>query len=175
MTNHVFEVAPSGRSKCRGCGRAIDKSSVRFGERMPNPFGEGDMTHWHHPPCAAHRRPEVLTEALAELEYQEDDRNVLLAAASHALAHHRLQRLGVPERAPSGRARCRACRELIEQDAWRLPLVFFEEGAYNGSGYLHATCAIGYCETTEVWDTIRCFAAHLDAADLADLQESLNR
>ena len=43
MSEHSFEVAPSGRSKCRGCGDAIARGEVRFGERLPNPFGEGDM------------------------------------------------------------------------------------------------------------------------------------
>ena len=102
---------------------------------MPNLFGEGEMTHWHHPGCAAFRRPEPLAEALAELEYVADDGPELDARAQHAGSHRRLQRLGVAERAASGRARCRSCRELIEKGAWRLPLIFFEEGTYNASGF----------------------------------------
>ena len=50
---HVFEPAPTGRAKCRGCGRAIAKGELRFGERLPNPFAEGEMTLWFHPLCAA--------------------------------------------------------------------------------------------------------------------------
>ena len=50
---HVFEEASSGRSKCRGCGVPIAKGELRFGERLPNPFGEGEVTHWFHPMCAA--------------------------------------------------------------------------------------------------------------------------
>ena len=60
---HVFEPASSARSKCRGCGRAIAKGEIRFGERLANPFAEGEMTHWFHPLCAAYKRPEAMHEA----------------------------------------------------------------------------------------------------------------
>ena len=29
---HVFESAPTGRAKCRGCGQPIGKGEIRFGE-----------------------------------------------------------------------------------------------------------------------------------------------
>ncbi len=54
---HVFEPAPTGRAKCRGCGRPIEKGEARFGERIPNPFAEGETTLWFHPLCAAYKRP----------------------------------------------------------------------------------------------------------------------
>ena len=172
MTNHVFETAPSGRSKCRSCGSKIDKDTQRFGERMPNPFGDGDMTHWHHPPCAAHRRPGPFTEACRELDDEVEDKAALLDIAAHTLAHHRLQRLGVAELASSGRARCRTCRELIADKTWRLPLIFFEEGAYNSSGFIHAACARAYCETDDVWATVARFASGLTAEELAELEQA---
>ncbi|NIL99791.1 MAG: hypothetical protein GTN89_02335, partial [Acidobacteria bacterium] len=56
---HVLEPATSGRAKCRGCGQAIKKDEIRLGEKLPNPFAEGEMTHWYHPPCAAFKRPET--------------------------------------------------------------------------------------------------------------------
>ena len=40
---HVIEPAASGRAKCRGCGEKIAKGKLRFGERLPNPFGDGDI------------------------------------------------------------------------------------------------------------------------------------
>ena len=43
---HVFEPAPTGRAKCRGCGRPIAQGDLRFGERIPNPFAEGETTLW---------------------------------------------------------------------------------------------------------------------------------
>ncbi len=169
MSDHVFEIAPSGRSKCRGCGRAIEKGVLRFGERMPNPFGEGDMTHWHHPQCAAHRRPEPILQALQAGAYEGDDRSAFEKIAEHGVMHRRLPRLGALEQAPSGRARCRHCRELIEKEAWRLPLVFFEEGAYNPGGFIHASCAADYCETPEIVDAVACFTVDLSGEEVAAL------
>lgn len=53
---HVIEHASSGRAKCHGCDTRIDKGELRFGERRPNAFGEGEMTLWFHLPCAAYKR-----------------------------------------------------------------------------------------------------------------------
>ena len=61
---HVIEPASSGRAKCRGCGERIAKDALRLGERLPNLFGEGEMTLWFHLPCAAYKRPEPFLEAL---------------------------------------------------------------------------------------------------------------
>ena len=61
---HVFEPAASGRSKCRACGQALRRGELRFGERLPNLFGEGDMTLWFHPRCAAYKRPQPFLQAL---------------------------------------------------------------------------------------------------------------
>ena len=62
--SHVFEIAPTARSKCRGCGLAIVRGDLRFGEFTPNQFAEGETTLWFHPLCAAFKRPEPLLEAL---------------------------------------------------------------------------------------------------------------
>ena len=164
MSEHIFAMAPSGRSKCRGCGQTIAKGTLRFGERLPNPFGDGDMTHWHHPLCAAHRRPESLSGTLDQYPGTDDTAppiSVLKEAAERALQHPRLQRMGVIEQASSGRARCRHCQELIPKDEWRIPLIFFNEDTYASSGFIHALCAAEYCDTTDVWPTIECFASAL--------------
>lgn len=174
MTQHIFTTAPSGRSKCRGCSRSIEKGVLRFGEVLPNNFGDGDMTHWHHPECAAFRRPEALKEALLEADYPGDDKSKLLLIVEINEPHHRLPRLGSAERASSGRARCRSCRELIEQGSWRLPLVFFEEGAYNQSGFIHVSCATDYCETDLVRAVIAHFASSLDDTELNDLLSNIS-
>jgi hypothetical protein len=63
---NVIEPAPSGRSKCRGCAQTIARDALRFGERLPNPFGDGEMTLWFHPECAAYKRPEPLLATLLE-------------------------------------------------------------------------------------------------------------
>ena len=63
---HVIEPASSGRAKCRGCEQKIAKGELRLGEKLPNPYGEGEMTLWFHPLCGAFKRPEVLLEAMEE-------------------------------------------------------------------------------------------------------------
>ena len=60
---HVIEPASSGRAKCRSCDQPIAKGELRFGERQPNAFGDGEMTLWFHLPCAAYSRPEPFLEA----------------------------------------------------------------------------------------------------------------
>ena len=112
-----------------------------------------------------------MLEALEAGIYPGADSVALITAARHAIAHRRLQRLGTAEQAPSGRARCRHCRELIAKDDWRLPLVFFEEGAYNGGGFIHAACAREYCETADVLETVACFAPDLSAAEVSAMLE----
>src|SRR5262245_16440894 len=120
---HVFEVAPSGRSKCRGCSRTIEKGTLRFGERQPNPFAEGEMTLWFHPNCAAYKRPEPLLEALGETP-DVPDRESFERQARGSLLHRRLPRIDGAELSPTAQAKCRHCRERIERGTWRIRLVF---------------------------------------------------
>ena len=104
---HVFGEAPTGRSKCRGCGEPIAKGEVRFGESLPNPYAEGEMTHWFHPLCAAYKRPDALLEALAG-EADVAERGQLERAARQGMDHHRVARIDGAERASSGQARCQS-------------------------------------------------------------------
>lgn len=164
---HVIETASSGRAKCRGCDARIAKGEDRFGERTPNPFGDGDMTLWFHLCCAAYKRPEPLLETLDD---GIDNADALRAAAAFTLAHPRLDRLGGAERAPTGRARCRHCREMIADKSWRLPLGFFEEFRFQPSGFIHAHCAPDYFGTSELGDRLVHFSPELTPADLAELQ-----
>lgn len=170
---HVIEPATSARAKCRGCGRAIAAGELRFGERQPNPFAEGEMTLWFHLDCAAYKRPETLLEALAERTEPLDDRARLESEARRGIDHRRLPRVDGAGRAPTGRARCRSCREAIEKGAWRIPLVFFEEGRFNPGGFIHARCARAYFETADLLARIRRFSPELAEADLAALQAEL--
>jgi hypothetical protein len=161
----VIEPATSGRAKCRACDRAIPKGELRFGERQPNAFGEGEMTLWFHVECAAYARPEPFLEtAASHVELAN-----LVAAAEFGIAHRRLPRLCGAERASSGRAHCRSCKELIGKGEWRLPIMFFEEYRFNPGGFIHARCAATYFETTELLDRIRYFVPELRAEDLAEI------
>jgi hypothetical protein len=168
---HVIEPASSGRAKCRSCDQPIAKGDLRFGERQPNAFGDGEMTLWFHLPCGAYSRPEPFLEAQSATAELADES--LAAAARFGIEHRRVPRLHGAERAPSGRAHCRSCRELIAKGEWRLPLVFFEEYRFNPGGYIHAQCAHGYFETVDLLDRIRHFSPQLREPDLAEVAAAL--
>ena len=172
---HTIEPAASARAKCRGCGARIAAGALRFGERLPNPFGEGDATYWFHLDCAAYKRPEPLLETLETLPAPLADADRLAAEARRGIAHRRLPRIDGAERAPSGRARCRSCHETIAKDAWRIALVFYEEGRFAPSGFIHAPCAAAYLETADVLARVRHFAPGLSDADARELEAELRR
>lgn len=177
---HIIEHASSGRAKCRACGGKIAAAELRFGERLPNPFADdgGEMTHWYHLTCAAYRRPEALMEVLqaadAPAAGEIADRDRLLDAARLGVAHRRVPRVNVAERAPTGRAACRACKTPIEKGAWRISIVFYEEGRFAPGGFVHATCAASYFETTDILPRLTHFTPSLSEADAAELQQILN-
>ena len=182
---HVIEPASSGRAKCRSCDRPIAKGELRFGERQPNAFGEGEMTLWFHLPCAAYSRPAPFLET-QEAEAGEGpeagptqravvaaDIEPLVKAARFGIEHRRVPRLHGAGRATSGRAHCRSCRELIGKGGWRLSLVFFEDYRFSPGGYIHAHCARDYFETVDLQDRIRHFAKDLREEELAEITAAM--
>lgn len=166
---HVFEPAATGRSKCRGCGRALQKGELRFGERLPNPFAEGEMTLWFHPACAAYKRPETMLEALAQVTGEIPDRDALAESARKSAAHKRVPRIDGAERA-KGQAACRHCREPIPKGAWRIRLVFFEEGQFAPSGFIHLDCRNAYFEADDILEQLLHFSHALQDADREELR-----
>lgn len=166
---HLFEPAPTGRAKCRGCGRPIAKGELRFGERLPNPFADGEMTVYLHPLCAAYKRPEPVLETLAQAGEGVPERERLERAARASLAHRRLPRIDGAERASSGQAKCRSCREPIARGTWRIRLAFFEDGRFTPGGYIHVACREAYFETGDVLEQVLHFTPDLTAAERAEL------
>jgi hypothetical protein len=186
---HTIEPAASGRAKCRGCGQKIAKDELRFGERLENPFGEGEMTMWFHVVCGAYKRPgpflEVLEQTDADLESVDTPAapgytpEWLRAEADIGLEHRGLPRLDGAGRAPTGRARCRSCKEVIEKDAWRLGLVYYEEGFFSPSGFIHAGCARDYFEAPElaaaaIMRRVQHFSPELSEDDLAEFAAAVD-
>ncbi len=169
MPSHVFEHAPSGRAKCRACGQAIALGELRFGERMPNPYRDGEMTLWFHPLCAAYRRAEPLLETLDQAPEGPEARAELERAARQTLAHRRLPRIDGAERAPSGKATCRACREPIPSGSWRIRLAYFEEGRFTPGGTMHLACAPTYFEGQPFREPLLRFSPKLAEAERAEL------
>jgi len=169
---HLLEPATSGRSKCRGCARAIERGELRFGERLPNPFAEGEMTAWFHPACAAYKRPEPLLEALRETQADVPDRERLERAAHASLAHRRLPRIDGAERSPGAQAKCRHCREPIARGSWRVRLAFWEEGRFAPGGFVHLDCRQPYFETGDILDRVLHFSRDLGQSEREELRSA---
>lgn len=169
---HLFDRAASGRAKCRGCGRKIEREELRFGERIPNPFAEGETTLWYHPVCAAYKRPEPLLETLAALAQTPESvpgREALERAALKSSAHRRLPRIDGAERAPTAQAKCRSCREPIARGTWRIRLVFYEDGRFTSGGFVHLDCRQAYFEKHDVLDQVLHFSPDLSDDDRNEL------
>ena len=171
----VLERATTGRAGCRGCGRKIEKGGLRFGESLPNPFGDGDATFWFHLSCAACNRSEKLLAALASAELDVPDRERIERVAAIGVAHPRSTRLLHAERAASGRARCRSCKELIPDGAWRLSLGIFEDGRTQPIGFIHAECSQAYFETRKLGEHVALLTPDLSHEDLGELTRILAR
>lgn len=169
----LLEPATSARSRCRGCGGKIDKGELRFGEVQPNPFGEGDATFWFHLACAACMRSDKLLAALPTCTAELPDRARLEQVAETGVAHPRTTRLLRAERSPSGRARCRSCKQLIESGAWRLTLGVFDEGRMDPIGFIHVQCAASYFETGNVLGRILLLSPELAGAELEEISLGL--
>jgi hypothetical protein len=108
------------------------------------------------------------------------DRERLEAAARAGVEHPRLARVDGAERASTGRAACRHCREPIEKGAWRIPLVFYEDARFSPAGFVHVRCAPAYFEAgsagtpgAAVLDRVRHFARGLAQADLDEIDREL--
>jgi hypothetical protein len=172
---HVLEPAPSARSKCRGCGQAIQRDELRFGERLPNNFGSGEMTLWFHPLCAAHKLPQQLLEALRETASTFPDRETLEKIANRSAAHERAQRIDGAERAPSGQAACRCCREPIAKGSWRIRVVYYEEGRFAPGGFVHLTCRRAYFEADDLLDQVLRFSLTLSPSDREELARAFEQ
>jgi hypothetical protein len=93
--------------------------------------------------------------------------------AEFGVAHRRVPRVNGADRAPTARARCRHCKELIGKGTWRIALVYFEDYRFQPSGFIHAACAQPYLETIDILDRVRQFNPELGAADLRELEQVL--
>lgn len=167
----VIEAATTGRSGCRACGAKIARGELRLGEHVPNPFAEGETTLWYHPLCAAYRRPEVLLGALTTAEVPDPE--PLERLARHTTTQRRLVRIGGAERAPTAQAKCRSCRDSIARGAWRIRIVYVEEGRATPGGFVHLDCRDAYFEGHDARPAILHFSAGLEPEARAELEQTL--
>jgi hypothetical protein len=149
------------------------RGDLRFGERLPNPFAEGDLTHWFHLRCAAYKRPEPFLETLTETTDTLSERVQLDQITRHTIAHRRLSRIDGGERAPGSQAKCRHCHESIERGTWRIRLVFYEEGRFTPAGFVHTKCGTAYFETANIADQVLHFSTDLSDDEREKLRDAL--
>ena len=102
------------------------------------------------------------------------DRAELERCANESLAQRRLPRIDGAERAPSGQARCRQCKEPIEKGSWRIRLVFHEEGTFSPGGFVHLACRKPYFETDDIARRLLHFSPGLDESARNDLLRELS-
>jgi hypothetical protein len=170
---HLIQPAPTARAKCRGCGQPIAAAELRFGESLPNPFADGETIQWFHLECAAYKRPEPFLATLEAATEPLPEGERLAAEAKRGIAHRRLPRISGIERASSGRAQCRSCHSVIAKAAWRISLVFWEEGRFAAAGFIHVTCAPAYLETADILPRLKHFSPGLAEGDLAEVEAEL--
>lgn len=130
------------------------------------------MTLWFHPWCAAYKRPEPLLQALGDTPEPVPGRQKLEVAARSGLEHPRLPRIDGADRAPTGQARCRACREPITRDSWRIRIGFFEEGRFAAGGFVHLDCRKAYFGTDDVLDRLLHFSADMSDSEREALRQA---
>src|SRR5690349_1386278 len=116
----IIEEASTGRASCRACREKIGKGELRFGERAPSAYGEGEQTSWFHLGCAAERRPEKLLGALQDFTAEVPNRAELEAIATDGAQNPKLASVVRVEHSPTGRATCQECHEKIAKDELRV-------------------------------------------------------
>jgi hypothetical protein len=83
-----LELAPHGRTACRGCKKKLAKGELRLGADALAADGEETTTHWYHVACGLEKSPAELVEALAKYTGDVPDRKRLEVRAA-ALAEEK--------------------------------------------------------------------------------------
>jgi len=170
----VIEPAATGRAACRGCREKIGKGELRFGERAPSSFGEGEQTSWFHIGCAAERRPGKLAPALAEYEGEVPGRAELEAIVADGVENPSLAEVARVERSPTGRATCQECHEKIGKDELRIAIEKEAEGTMATTSFIHLRCARTSLGEQGLVEKLHRVAKDFSAGDLAELDHTVN-
>lgn len=152
-----------------------------MGEETSNAFGAGTAMHWYHLACGARQRPEAFIAAWRDFEPTCDDETaraegaLFLQTAELGKVYYRLQRFVRVERASSGRARCQACRKLIEKGVLRFVLQRIEDGMVAGAGFVHVDCAHAYAGAVDQVVERVSEQSELDPESWSEVKVSLER
>jgi hypothetical protein len=116
------------------------------------------------------RLPGKLSEALkASSDVPGETSEVLSKIAANAQRHTRLVNVMRADRAPTGRARCQSCREVIDKGAWRIVLERLDEGISSSAGFLHVRCAVQEIGQTDLFERLQYCEPPLTPEEHADL------
>jgi hypothetical protein len=175
---HALEVAKSGRSSCRTCNTNIPKDTLRFGEETQTPFSDQPSMKWHHLTCAAKSRPVLVEEVLASYTGEIPDREELMRTIEVSKKTQKPSEFPHADRAPTGRAKCIACREPIEKGSIRVAVERDTEpgGAYMGksAAYLHPKCAKTSIQGEDALAKIRKNSPALEEDDVKELEAAFS-
>ena len=159
-----IEAARSSRSRCRTCRRKIEKDKLRIGVLLEGPYGTGYL--WHHLNCAAKRRADDVEAAYEQKAWDEglevpplEELQKLREKAEKAKAERKEP--PYTERAPSGRAKCKHCEELIEKESFRVVLareVRFGNQIRGNPINVHPKCVAGELRAEDCMTEIDGFA-----------------
>jgi len=170
----LIEEAKSGRARCRGCRKNIDKGELRYGEEAPNQFGDGTAMQWLHLMCAAKKHPREMKEAMAAFTGEIANRAEVEAAIGEALSQ--LKSFPYAEFASTGRSRCLACRNPIDKDSLRIAVereVEMGGIARAGAGYLHLQCAKEFVNDPTLGEKLKQNSSALKPDELAVVLERI--
>ncbi len=142
---NVIEEAKSGRASCRTCKKTIAKGELRLGVEQMTQFSDTPSMQWHHLLCAAQKLPAELKAAMAEYPGDIPNRAEVDKAMEDAIKKGNAKPAGFPyvDRAPTGRAKCMQCEEMIEKNSFRVAVEReVDTGTFvtRGAGYLHPKC-----------------------------------
>jgi len=169
----TIEAASTGRASCRRCREKIEKGQLRFGERVPSTFGEGEQTLWYHLPCAAERLPAKLDAALAGFDGEVPEREALVSVIENGKENEKLALVQKVDRAPTARAHCQQCHEAIPKGELRVGVDRDQEGMMPTVSYLHLRCAATYLGEAGLKAKLERSAHGLPAEDQAALAAAL--
>ncbi len=134
MTQSIIEPAKSGRSKCGGCKKKIEKGELRFGE-----YNERyDSYRWYHLVCGAALDAKDFVEAAKDYEGDVGDVDAILEEAKLVGKGTQTPRV---EPASSARSSCVVCREKIKPKGVLRGVLYYEvEPDVWRKGNTHVEC-----------------------------------
>jgi hypothetical protein len=170
-TKDVIEVAPNSRARCKHCRSTIEEADHRFG--VPLDDG-GDARSWFHLDCASRRLPERLHAVLRKTTARASGIDAYDRLVAKCLKNTAKVVAAYPhvERAPTGRARCVSCSQLIAKNALRVVVEHTRESDAFASvsvAFVHPACAGAYLGTPDLAARLRKNSPTLGKKDLAEL------